>query len=47
MDEPVKKSKNKNIRDLHREMKGTERCYQPRSNFVKDENGGRLLAQKT
>jgi hypothetical protein len=32
-------SKNKNIRDLYRRINEFKRGYQPRSNFVKDENG--------
>jgi hypothetical protein len=35
-------SKNKNIRDLYRGVKGCKRCYQPRSNLMKDENGDLL-----
>jgi hypothetical protein len=37
-------SKNKNIRDLYREINEFNRGYQPRSNLVKDENGD-LLAE--
>jgi hypothetical protein len=32
-------SKNKNIKDLYRGINEFERCYQPRNNLVKDENG--------
>jgi hypothetical protein len=32
-------SKNKNIRDMYRGINEFKRCYQPRSNLVKDENG--------
>jgi hypothetical protein len=32
-------SKNKNIRNLYRGVNGFKRGYQPRNNFVKDENG--------
>jgi hypothetical protein len=39
-------SKNKNIRDLYREINEFKRGYQPRSNFVKDENGD-LLADSS
>jgi hypothetical protein len=35
-------SKNKNIRDMHREINGFKRGYQPRDNLVKDENGDLL-----
>jgi hypothetical protein len=35
-------SKNKNIRDLYRGINEFKRGYQPRSNFVKDENGDLL-----
>jgi hypothetical protein len=35
-------SKNKNIRELYREINYFKRGYQPRSNFVKDENGDLL-----
>jgi glucose-6-phosphate isomerase len=35
-------SKNKNIRDLYRGINDFKRGYQPRSNFVKDENGDLL-----
>jgi hypothetical protein len=35
-------SKNKNIRDVYRGINGFKRGYQPRSNLVKDENGGLL-----
>jgi hypothetical protein len=32
------KSKNKNIRDLYRDINEFKRGYEPRSNLVKDEN---------
>jgi hypothetical protein len=32
-------SKNKNIRDLYREINEFKRCYQPRSKLVQDKNG--------
>jgi hypothetical protein len=32
-------SKNKNIRDLYRGINEFQKCYQPRSNLVKDETG--------
>jgi hypothetical protein len=35
-------SKNRNVRDLYREINEYKRGYQPRSNFVKDENGDLL-----
>jgi hypothetical protein len=35
-------SKNKNIRDLCREINEFKRGHQPRSNLVKDENGDLL-----
>jgi hypothetical protein len=35
-------SKNKNIRDLYREINGFKTGYQPKSNLVKDENGDML-----
>jgi hypothetical protein len=35
-------SKNKNIRDLYRGINEFKRGYQPRSNFVRDENGDLL-----
>jgi hypothetical protein len=35
-------SKNKNIRDLYRGINKFKRGYQPRNNFVKDENGDLL-----
>jgi hypothetical protein len=35
-------SKNKNIRDLYREINEFKRGYQPRSNLMKDENGDLL-----
>jgi hypothetical protein len=40
-------SKNKNIRDLYRRINEFKRVYQPRSNFVKDENGDRLVDPNT
>jgi hypothetical protein len=35
----LKKSNNKNIRDLYRGTNDFKMGYQPRSNLVKDENG--------
>jgi hypothetical protein len=35
-------SKNKNIRDLYRGINEFKRGYQPRSNYVKDQNGDLL-----
>jgi hypothetical protein len=35
-------SKNKNFRDLYRGINECKRGYQPRNNFVKDENGDLL-----
>jgi hypothetical protein len=35
-------SKNKNIRDLCRGINEFKRCYQPRNNLVRDENGDLL-----
>jgi hypothetical protein len=32
-------SKNNNIRDLYMGINKIKRCYQPRNNLVKDENG--------
>jgi hypothetical protein len=40
-------SKNKNIRDLYRGINECKRGYQPRSNFVKDENGDLLADSNT
>jgi hypothetical protein len=36
------KSKNKNVRDLNRELNEFEMGYQPRNNLVKDKNGDPL-----
>jgi hypothetical protein len=36
-------SKNKHIRDLYRGINEFKRGYQPRNNFVKDENGDLLV----
>jgi hypothetical protein len=38
----AKNSKNKNTRDLHRGKNEFRRGYQPRNNFVKNENGDLL-----
>jgi hypothetical protein len=35
-------SKNKNIRDLYRDIIEFKKCYQPRNNLVKDERGDLL-----
>jgi hypothetical protein len=35
-------SKDKNIRDMYRGISKFKRCYQPRSNLLKDENGDLL-----
>jgi hypothetical protein len=43
IDELATNSKNKNIRDLYREINECRRGYQPRSNLVKDENGDLLV----
>jgi hypothetical protein len=40
--EPPINSKNKKIRDMHREINEFKRCYQLRSNLVKNENGDLL-----
>jgi hypothetical protein len=40
-------SKNRNIRDLYRGINEFERGYQPRSNFVKGENGDLLADSNT
>jgi hypothetical protein len=40
-------SKNKNIRDLYRGLNEFKRGYQPRSIFVKDENGDLLANSNT
>jgi hypothetical protein len=40
-------SKNKNIRDLYRGINESKRSYQPRSNFIKDENGDLLADSNT
>jgi hypothetical protein len=42
IDDLAMNSRNKNIRDLHREINEFKRGHQPRSNFVKDENGDLL-----
>jgi hypothetical protein len=42
IDELAVNSKNKNIRDLYRGINYFKKGYQPRSNFVKDENGDLL-----
>jgi hypothetical protein len=42
IDELATNSKNKNIRDLHREINEFKKGYQPRSTLVKDENGDLL-----
>jgi hypothetical protein len=38
INEPATNSKNKNIRDMYRDIHKFKRGYQPRSNLVKDEN---------
>jgi hypothetical protein len=43
IDQLVKNSKNKNIRDLYRGINEFKRGYQPRSNLVKDEKGHLLV----
>jgi hypothetical protein len=40
-------SKNKNIRDLYRGINEFKRGYQPRRNFVKDENSDLLADSNT
>jgi hypothetical protein len=40
-------SKKENIWDLYREINEFKRGYQPRSNFVKDENGDLLADSNT
>jgi hypothetical protein len=40
IDELATKSKNKNIRDMYKGINDFQGGYQPRSNFVKGENGG-------
>jgi hypothetical protein len=40
-------SKNKNIRDLCRGINEFKRGYQPRRNYVKDENGDLLVDSNT
>jgi hypothetical protein len=40
-------SKNKSIRDLYRGINEFKRGYQPRSIFVKDENGDQLADSNT
>jgi hypothetical protein len=47
INEPATNSKNKNIRDLHRGINEFKKGYQPRSNFVKDENGDLLADSNT
>jgi hypothetical protein len=42
VDELATNSKNKKIIDLYRGINDFKRCNQPRSNFVKDENGDLL-----
>jgi hypothetical protein len=42
IDEVATNIKKKNIRDLHRGINYFKRCYQPRSNLVKNENGDLL-----
>jgi hypothetical protein len=42
INEPATDSKNKNIKDLYREINEFKRGYQPRNNLVKDENGDLL-----
>jgi hypothetical protein len=46
INEPATNGKNKNTRDLYRGINESKRDYQPRSFFVKDENGA-LLADPT
>jgi hypothetical protein len=41
-DELARKSKSNNIRDLYRGINNFNRCYQPRTNLVKNENGDLL-----
>jgi hypothetical protein len=43
IDELETNSKNKNIRDLHREINAFKWDYQPRTNGVHDENGDLLV----
>jgi hypothetical protein len=47
MNELATNSKNKNIRGLYSEINEFKRGYQPRSNFVKDENGDLLADSNT
>jgi hypothetical protein len=42
IDDPTTNSKNKNIRILYRLINEFNKCYQPRSNLAKDENGDLL-----
>jgi hypothetical protein len=42
IDELATNSKNKNIRDLYREINYFKKGYQPRTNLVKDENSDLL-----
>jgi hypothetical protein len=42
IDELVTNNKNKNIRELYREIYEFKMAYQPRSNLVTDENGDLL-----
>jgi hypothetical protein len=44
-DELAKNSKNQNIRDLYRGI-NDKRCYQPRSNLLKDENDNVLAESR-
>jgi len=39
IDELETNNKNKNIRDLHKCISDFKKCYQPRTNTVKDERG--------
>jgi hypothetical protein len=43
INEFVMNNKNKNIGDLCRERNEFERVYQPRNDFVKDENGDMIV----
>jgi hypothetical protein len=47
INELEKNSKNKNIRDLYRGINEFKRSFQPRSIFVKDENGDLLADSNT
>jgi hypothetical protein len=42
MNELAMSSKNKNNRDLYREVNEFKKSYQPRNNLIKDENGDLL-----